>query len=970
MSGTPHSDRRNPDRIFRLALAFLVVALSIAGGVLRLRGLGGGVWPFASPQQRDSRASSWIRGENQWQGFHPDEVRIWMALQELSLKEPRKWDPKFFAYGSLPLYAYKALHTVWMDRLAAAETSKTGVDVEVSPRIRGYHELGYISGRLITCLLGTLTLPLVFFMGRSWFGWREGLIAAALLCFCAFHIQASHFLAVDVILQFLMCGCLFFCGLILKTGKLRYYPLAGLFLGASLASKFNAVYLFPVLGCVHLVSLWKSKEHFQLKSWKRWAMGALACLLAMGVFRLGMPYAFLGSREQVPPRLAAKMEKSAMIRMATQTFNPQFLWHIMEENEKARNLNRRPVPYMIQYERTPAFLYQIRNWCGVAMGPMLGWSGILGCLLLLLDRKLRRNPMTWFFWSWILIYFGSTGSFHAKFLRHSLPLYCHLCLGSGVLLVWISDRVRSKELWAKGHFCVTPLVVGVVFLPTVWYGFAFLSIFSRPHTRIAARDWMSQVLDPQDTRLILETKGWDPLTLPPAFAGEKPDKKRYLELYGDDNERKVNQMVDALAWGNWLIIGTKRQMGSLTRVPERYPFTTSFYQLLYSGMLGYEMAACFRSYPSFLGWTFRDDLGDESFAVYDHPKVLLFTKMQDLTEEEIRSLLEDTPGEVLALKIEELLLAPSLDWSASEDLARQVRTRPITTRATSTQPAKASVESHRDPVSLFKGGQGPWPGWLNEARDLAVSPAGEIYVADFRNHRVQVFGLDGTFQRQWGKGGVGSGQFQDLSGIMVHSSGQIYVTDTFNHRVQWFDAEGKYQGMFQVPERESFFAPTGIAEGAQGLIYVVNTGNRFVYRFDPQGAFQLRWGGEGKGPGQFNHPVGCAVDGKGRILVADCLNFRIQWFDQDGAFLKERLVPCWRGEGHLEAYLDVDPQGRIWTTDSRNGLVLCLDSEGKVLRSLGQGELVMPTGIALTDTEVLVLDSRKHKGYRFPLQED
>jgi len=951
--------------LIRRGWILLLVLITCLGAFLRLHGLGGGVWPFVTPEARESWCAKWVRGENKWQGFHPDEVRISMALDELSLKDPKKWDPKFFAYGSLPLYAYKAIYTVWMERMMSEAAAKAGSDKQ-HIRLPGAYERGYVSGRLLTWALGSLTIPLLFFMGRSWFGWREGLIGASLLSLCVFHIQASHFVAVDVILQFFMTCCIFFCGLLIKTGKIRYYLPAGLFLGASLASKFNAVYLFPLFGTAHLLSLWRKGELLKRKSWRSWTMGAVGCLLAVGVFRLGMPYAFIGTRDPLPARLTKKVEESRVLGMATKVFNPQFLSHIMEENDKARNLNRRPVPYMIQYERTPSYLYQARNWCGVAMGPMLGWGAILGCFLLLLNKQSRRNPMTWFFWFWILVYFGSTGRFHAKFLRHSLPIYGHLCLGAGFLVVWLMDHIQVKWPFPRGRLPVAAAVACAFILPTLWYALAFVSIYSRAHTRMEARDWMNQALKSPDVRLVLETRMWDPLALPSAFVGRSSPRKRHLELYIEDNQKKIQQMIDALDWGNWLIIGTKRQMGSLTRVPERYPFTTLFYKLLYSGKLGYELAACFRSYPSFMGLTYRDDLGDESFAVYDHPKVSLFCKTKEVSPEEMRQLLENTPGEVLSMKMEDLLLAPDLDWSPPAHWVP-----PQKEKAERIEPKQEPTPKEaREPLSLFKARQGKGPGWLNEARDLAVSDAGEIYVADFRNDRVQVFGLDGTFRRQWGRHGTGQGQFHDLSSLIVHSSGQVYVTDTFNHRVQVFDQQGKYLDVLKTAGTENFFAPTGIAEGVDGQIYVVSTGNRFVYRFDKKGKFLSKWGGKGKDPGQFDRPVGCAVDPQGRVLVADAYNFRIQWFGQDGTYLKEAPVSCWRGEGHLEPYLDLDDQGRIWATDSRNGLVLALSQDGQVLTRLGEGQFIMPVGIAVSKTEIMVLDARKHRGFRFPLKAD
>ena len=62
-------------------------------------------------------------------------------------------------------------------------------------------------------------------------------------------------------------------------------------------------------------------------------------------------------------------------------------------------------------------------------------------------------------------------------------------------------------------------------------------------------------------------------------------------------------------------------------------------------------------------------------------------------------------------------------------------------------------------------------------------------------------------------------------------------------------------------------------------------------KFGPDGNFISTWGGEGKGPGQFNVPHSIVTDGKGQIYIADRSNQRIQVFDGDGKFVRESSHP-------------------------------------------------------------------------------
>ncbi|MBI6546476.1 MAG: carboxypeptidase regulatory-like domain-containing protein [Cyanobacteria bacterium NC_groundwater_1444_Ag_S-0.65um_54_12] len=76
-----------------------------------------------------------------------------------------------------------------------------------------------------------------------------------------------------------------------------------------------------------------------------------------------------------------------------------------------------------------------------------------------------------------------------------------------------------------------------------------------------------------------------------------------------------------------------------------------------------------------------------------------------------------------------------------------------------------------------------------------------------------------------------------------------------------------------------FEHPTDLAvDNRNGDIYVVDAGNNRIQRFNRDGAFLSEFGGMGAGNGQFNNPVGIAVDREGFVFVSDSNNNRIQKF--------------------------------------------------------------------------------------------
>ena len=62
----------------------------------------------------------------------------------------------------------------------------------------------------------------------------------------------------------------------------------------------------------------------------------------------------------------------------------------------------------------------------------------------------------------------------------------------------------------------------------------------------------------------------------------------------------------------------------MDELPERYPMTTRYYDLMFGEQLGFVRAADFTSPPRLLGLTFPDQEADESWSLYDHPRVSIF----------------------------------------------------------------------------------------------------------------------------------------------------------------------------------------------------------------------------------------------------------------------------------------------------------------------------------------------------------
>ena len=184
-------------------------------------------------------------------------------------------------------------------------------------------------------------------------------------------------------------------------------------------------------------------------------------------------------------------------------------------------------------------------------------------------------------------------------------------------------------------------------------------------------------------------------------------------------------------------------------------------------------------------------------------------------------------------------------------------------------------------LSRSWGSSGSGEGQFASPRGVAVGPDGRIYVADWNNHRIQVFEPDGTFVRQWG--GV-TGPWA----ITVSPGGLVYVTENTGYRIHVFNSDGtsvRTWGSNGSGDGQ-FSMPKGVALAPDGRIWVVDSGNNRIQIFEPDGTFVNKFGSSGSLSGQFDLPREIFITPDGTAYVADTGNNRIQVFAPDGAFIR------------------------------------------------------------------------------------
>jgi DNA-binding beta-propeller fold protein YncE len=190
--------------------------------------------------------------------------------------------------------------------------------------------------------------------------------------------------------------------------------------------------------------------------------------------------------------------------------------------------------------------------------------------------------------------------------------------------------------------------------------------------------------------------------------------------------------------------------------------------------------------------------------------------------------------------------------------------------------------------------------------DAAVNSNDEVHVFSRGAHPVTIWDTEGNFITSWGEGDISEG---GAHGIFITPDDHVWLAHMYDHVVTEHKPNGEQLlelGMRHRPSPHAdgrpFNMPTGVARAPTGEIFVSDGyGGSRVHKFSRNGDLLLSWGGQGKGPGEFAllHNVG--VDSRGRVLICDRENDRIQFFDGDG--------------NYLEQWTDFTGPGDVWIRD-------------------------------------------------------
>ena len=285
------------------------------------------------------------------------------------------------------------------------------------------------------------------------------------------------------------------------------------------------------------------------------------------------------------------------------------------------------------------------------------------------------------------------------------------------------------------------------------------------------------------------------------------------------------------------------------------------------------------------------------------------------------------------------------------------------------------------PVCSFSGPTGT----LSGPRDAATNAAGDVYVADYAHDRIVEFGPEngGTCPQTviggWGSHGSTNQQFLRPYGVDVDPAGNVYVADSVNSRIQEFDGSGNYENTYGAD-----FTAGGDLHNVRRVAVV----NGQVYAADLWGLHVDRFSAPGPTPAQtfpatyatppvgfFNEPSGLTFDNNGNLYVADAVNQRMQRFQPgvDGTDWPLGTASAWGARGWGLSDLNgfnwprdisyAASSNTLWVSDTKNDRLLQFTTSGASAgTSIGsKSTMNWPYGVQADGTHLVVADTYKNQ---------
>ncbi len=213
---------------------------------------------------------------------------------------------------------------------------------------------------------------------------------------------------------------------------------------------------------------------------------------------------------------------------------------------------------------------------------------------------------------------------------------------------------------------------------------------------------------------------------------------------------------------------------------------------------------------------------------------------------------------------------------------------------------------------VWNVGRASDPGFLNAPTSLVVDAAGNVYIADRGNGKIEKVAASGVPIGTFGR------DLRAAHDLALDSSASlIFASDGPANRIRVYDLQGRNVRVFGgfALQGAGFNYPRGVAISSQQELHVVDSGNARIQVFALDGSFKRSYGGFAVTSGSLRSPRDIAFTASGEAVVTDVVAGRLAWFDSGGNFTHHGDVRRADGSLAYPAYIAIAPSGRLYVTE-------------------------------------------------------
>jgi len=508
------------------------------------------------------------------QGFflHPDERNIGFAVWGIDW--PHQLNPHFFAYGSFPIYLIFILGNI-------ANLFFKNIDFT-------YWEGAVWAGRFLSAFLAIFLVPLSYIVSKELAGGKKTiapLLAAFFVATSAGLIQYAHFATFEIILCFEYL-ILFYVALKLNSFKkpILLTFLFGLIFGLCLATKITSFVLLPFSIFV-IVRKTKLKRKAVVN--KIYQL-VFFFLVAGFVFIITSPFAVIDF---------ASFKSSLDYEIAVGRGLPVFFTSQFIDT----------APVVFQFNKI--FPYIFNPVLAVLLIPAFFW------LIYKIYTTRRSGQVKFFNFSLLLVVILillSPAFLFVKWTRYMISVLPFVYI---TLSLFITEVIKVKRL--RFYF------FGFLIIFSLFWSFAFFNIYLKPDTRIQTVFWMSDNIA-KNSKILVEDLDQGIDAIRPSFSNLIVFN--FYDLDGSNPQIKGDELNRAMENCDYFLILSRRVYKNRFNNPEKFPYGAKFYKDLFGGKLGFNKIYESENPFSLFGIKINDDGAEETFQVFDHPKLILFKK--------------------------------------------------------------------------------------------------------------------------------------------------------------------------------------------------------------------------------------------------------------------------------------------------------------------------------------------------------